>query len=134
MCLPIFVEFVSGSAEVTLLAAGSAAAINTSFDGVGSDAATSDLLAPGAVLPVGGVIGVKIDTILRPATPFNETLRNQTSATGSSLAVPLLSDNVDETNIDPAGPGTTAPAGSIYQPQNQASIDPTSVSFYIIDF
>ena len=114
---------VPGSNQVTFVSAGSSAVRNAAYDGVGNDS-TSDLLGASTLL-VNGRIQVVVDTVVNLGTPNGTILRNQTAATGTTLVSTSLSDNVDTTNIDIAGPGSTPPPGSVPQPQNPASIDPT---------
>ncbi len=115
---------VPASNVVTFVSAGSSASRNPAYDGVGNDA-TSDLLAGGALLKVNGRIQVVVDMVVNVGTPNFTVLRNQTVASGATLVSSANSDNVDATNIDIAGPGSTPPSDSVPQPQNPASIDPT---------
>ena len=123
---------VPGSNQVTFVSAGSSAVRNPLYDGIGNDN-TSDLLGASTLL-TNGRIQVTVDMVvgyLNPPTntvplPGGTILRNQTAATGTTLVSTALSDNVDTTNIDIAGPGSTPPAGSVMQTQNPASIDPTT--------
>lgn len=115
---------VPGSNTVTLTTGGATAVRNPAYDGIGNDS-TSDLLAPGAFLPVNGRIQVKVRMVINLGTPSDTILLNQTGATGSTLVSTTNSDNIDATNTSIFGPGDQPPADSILQPQNPASIDPT---------
>lgn len=118
---------VAGSNNVTFVSAGSIAAKNNSYDGVGDDA-TSDLLAPGALLKVNGRIQVTIDTVINLSTPTGTTLYNQTIASAPTLnpSPSNSSDNIDATNFEIFGPGTTPPSDSVLQTQT-VTVDPTTV-------
>lgn len=116
--------YVPGSVAVTLTSGGAIASANLAYDGVGNDS-TSNLLAPGAFLPVNGRIQVKIRTVINLGTPNDTILANQTGATGSTLVSITNSDNIDFTNTSIFGPGDQPPGDSILQPQNPASLDPT---------
>lgn len=120
---------VAASNTVTITSGGATATRNTGYDGLGDDA-TSDLLAPGAFLPVGGRIQVKVRTtinLLGPGGqphPDGQILYNQTIARGSQITGTVKSDAIDTTNtsifgIDPP------PAGSFLQLQNVGILDPT---------
>ena len=93
---------VPGSNTVTVLSGGSTATRNANYDGLGNDA-TSDLLAPGAFLPIGGRIQVKIRTTINltgpggQPHPDGQTLYNQTIASGSQLVSTVKSDSIDAT-------------------------------------
>lgn len=115
--------FVPGSVQV-LVFGGATASANPLYNGVGN----TGLLAANASLPVNGRIQVKVRMTVNANTPSGTTLRNQTVASGDGLtpSTSLSSDNVDTTNIDIAGPGSTPPAGSVMQSQNPASNDPTT--------
>lgn len=120
---------VPGSNTVTVLSGGATATRNTSYDGLGNDA-TSDMLAPGATLPVGGRIQVKVRTTINltlpngQPLPDSQILYNQTLASGAQLVTTVKSDAIDATNtsifgIDPP------PTGSFLQFQNVGILDPT---------
>ena len=115
---------VPGSNVVTLTSGGAVATANGSYDGIGNDS-SSDLLAPGAFLPVNGRIQVKVRMVINLGIPAGTVLLNQTVATGSTLVSATSSDNIDATNTNIFGPGQQPPPDSILQPQNPASIDPT---------
>lgn len=117
---------VPNSNLVTFVTAGSSATRNASYDGVGNDS-TSDLLAPGATLLSNGRITVEIRTVINANTPAATILRNQTIASGGNLASTANSDNIDATNTNIFGVGTTPDPTSVPQTQNPASIDPTTV-------
>ncbi|HMQ04095.1 MAG TPA: carboxypeptidase-like regulatory domain-containing protein [Pyrinomonadaceae bacterium] len=123
-----FLTFVPGSVSITVLSGGAVAALNPGFDGVGDDV-TSDLLAPGAVLPAGGRIQLKLRTVIDLNAPRPYTLFNQTTARSSTIAASpnTKSDAVDATNagIFDSNPPTPDSAPQI---QNGAIIDPTQVS------
>ncbi len=120
---------VPGSNTVTVTSGGATAFRNPAYDGAGNDI-TSDLLLPGAFLPVNGRIQVTVDTVIKfqadGITPldFGTVLMNQTIASGSNLVSTTNSDNIDATNTTIFGV-PTPPSDSILQPQNPASIDPT---------
>lgn len=120
--------FVAGSNIVTLVSGGASASRNTNYDGIGNDS-TSNLLANGATLPVGGRIQVKLRTTVNllnnDGQPHEDgtILYNQTLGIGNQLTSGVLSDAIDATNtsilgIDPP------PAGSLLQLQNPIA-DPT---------
>lgn len=113
-----------GSNQISLILSGSTASRNPSYDGIGNDA-TSDLLAPGSFLPVNGRIQVVVDTLINIDAPESTSIGNQSAATGSNVSLPVLSDNIDWTNIDIAGPGSTPLPNSLLQPQSTSSVDPT---------
>lgn len=124
----IFVPYDNPNPPVAVSVYGGAtASANPSF--TGSGAGTSlDLLAPGAFVPVGGRVRVKLKTQIAPGAPVPYDLFNQTTARSDSLLPTALtkSDAVDANNAgifdeDP-------PAGdSIGQVQNGSIIDPTKV-------
>ena len=120
---------VAGSNQVTVLSGGATATANPSWDGVGNDA-TSDLLAPGAFLPVGGRIQIKIRTtidLLGPGGlphPDGQILYNQTLAHGTQIVGMVKSDAIDWTNTTIFGI-ETPPADSFLQLQNVGILDPT---------
>lgn len=120
---------VAGSNTVTITSGGATATRNTSYDGLGNDS-TSDLLAPGAFLPVGGRIQVKVRTtinLLEPdgtPHPDGRILYNQTLASGTQIVGTVKSDAIDTTNTSIFGIDTP-PAGSFLQLQNVGILDPT---------
>lgn len=117
---------VPGSNVIRFVSTGSVAVANPAYDGDGDDE-TSDLLAAGAVLKAGGRIQVSIDMLISQGTDSGTALLNQAAASGSNIVTPVLTDNIDSTNFEIFGPGTTPPEDSIPQYQNPASIDPTMV-------
>jgi uncharacterized repeat protein (TIGR01451 family) len=117
--------------KVTFVSAGSIAVANPDWDGIGNDA-SSDLLLPGALLKAGGRIQVTVDmeivfNVGGTPLPNGTILRNQAIARGDQLVTTVLTDNIDATNVDIFGPGTTPHPDSVLQNQNPASIDPTIV-------
>mgnify|MGYP001299684103 CR=1 FL=1 len=120
---------VPGSNIVTLLSGGATATRNPNYDGLGDDS-TSDLLAPGAFLPVGGRIQVKVQTtinLLGPGGqphPDGQTLYNQTLARGNQIVGTVKSDAIDWTNTSIFGIDTP-PSDSLLQLQNIGILDPT---------
>ena len=120
---------VAGSNQVTVLSGGATAVRNANYDGLGSDA-TSDLLAPGAFLPVGGRIQVKVRTSINLTEPNGEPhpdgriLYNQTIASGAQLISTVKSDSIDHTNTTIFGIDTP-PADTFLQFQNVGILDPT---------
>lgn len=120
---------VAASNTVTITSGGATATRNTSYDGLGDDA-TSDLLANGAFLPVGGRIQVKVRTtinLLGPGGqphPDGQILYNQTLARGTQITGTVKSDAIDPTNTTIFGIDTP-PAGSFLQLQNVGILDPT---------
>ncbi|HMQ04096.1 MAG TPA: carboxypeptidase-like regulatory domain-containing protein [Pyrinomonadaceae bacterium] len=120
---------VPGSNIVTVLSGGAAATRNANYDGIGDDS-TSDLLAPGAFLPVGGRIQVKVQTtinLLGPGGqphPDGQTLYNQTLARGNQIVGTVKSDAIDWTNTSIFGIDTP-PNDSLPQLQNIGILDPT---------
>ena len=118
--------YVPGSVTVTAYS-GANATLNAGFTGAGAGA-TLDLLAPGAFLPVGGRIRVKLSTQISEFAPTPYDLFNQTTARSLSIAPTALtkSDAIDAANagiFDQDPP----PMDSIAQVQNGAIIDPTKV-------
>ncbi len=120
---------VPGSNIVTVTSGGAVATRNTNYDGLGDDS-TSDLLAPGAFLPVGGRIQVKVRTtinLLGPGGqphPDGQTLYNQTLARGNQIIGNVKSDAIDWTNTSIFGVDTP-PGDSLLQLQNIGILDPT---------
>lgn len=122
-----FLTFVAGSNIVTLTQGpGTVAVRNPAFDGVGDDA-TSDLLAAGAFLPVGGRIQIKIQTIVKNNTPRPYVLLNQTKARSQTILPTdsTKSDAIDTTNASIFA-DNPPPSGSVPQVQNLNIIDPTA--------
>lgn len=123
--LSLHLTLVPGSNVVSFVSGGAVASKNVGYDGAGDDA-TADLLAPGAFLPVGGRIQIKVQTTIDMDTPQPYVLKNQTTARSQSiLPTPSTkSDAVDATNaaIFDSNP---PPAGSVPQVQNLNIIDPT---------
>jgi uncharacterized repeat protein (TIGR01451 family) len=117
---------VAGSNLVTFVSAGSVATRNPGYDGIGDDD-SSDLLAPGGLLLSGGRITVTVEMVIDLGTPPATILRNQTTARGATLEATANSDNIDATNTNIFGPGTTPPEDSVPQTQNPNSIDPTTL-------
>jgi len=120
---------VPGSNSVTVLSGGATATRNTNYDGLGDDT-TSDLLATGAFLPIGGRIQVKVRTtinLLGPGGqphPDGQILYNQTIASGAQLVTTVKSDAIDHTNTTVFGIDTP-PDDSLLQLQNVGVLDPT---------
>ncbi len=82
----------------------------------------SDLLNPGALLDIGGIIRVDIPVTVNASTATG-TLLNQGTAKANDFLDPILTDNIDSTTT---GLGITIPVGSVPQIK-QSSIDPTSI-------
>ncbi len=122
----LHLQFVPGSVSVTTYS-GATAVVNPAFTGSGAGI-TLDLLAPGAFLPVGGRVRVKLSTQISPDAPTPYDLFNQTTARSSTVAASpsTKSDAVDATN---AGIFSEDPPqlDSIGQIQNGAIIDPTKI-------
>ncbi len=120
---------VAASNTVTITSGGAIATRNTSYDGLGNDS-TSDLLASGAFLPVGGRIQVKVRTLINllgpggVPHPDGTILYNQTIASGAQIVGTVKSDAIDATNTSIFGIDTP-PAGSFLQLQNVGILDPT---------
>lgn len=120
---------VAGSNTVTLVSGGASATRNPNYDGIGDDA-TSDLLAPGASLPIGGRIQVKIRTTINLLGPGGQPhpdgliLYNQGIARGTQITGAVKTDAIDWTNTTIFGINTP-PADSFLQLQNPAILDPT---------
>lgn len=120
---------VAASNTVTLVSGGATATRNTTYDGIGDDA-TSDLLANGASLPVGGRIQVKVRTTINllgsngQPLPDGQILYNQTLGRGTQITGTVKSDAIDPTNTNIFGIDTP-PAGSFLQLQNIGILDPT---------
>lgn len=120
--------FVAGSNVVTLVSGGATAVRNTNYDGIGNDS-TSNLLAAGATLPVGGRIQVRLRTTINMLGPDGHPhpdgtiLYNQTLGIGTQLTSGVLSDAIDATNTSIFGIDAP-PAGSLLQLQNPIA-DPT---------
>lgn len=120
---------VAASNTVTLTSGGAIASRNTAYDGLGNDS-TSDLLASGAFLPVGGRIQVKVRTTINLLGPGGQPhpdgtiLYNQTIASGAQIVGTVKSDAIDATNTNIFGVDTP-PSGSFLQLQNVGILDPT---------
>jgi hypothetical protein len=120
---------VAASNQVTIVSGGATATRNTSYDGLGDDS-TSDLLAPGAFLPVGGRIQVKVRTTINLLGPGGQPhpdgtiLSNQTLARGTQIVGTVKSDAIDWTNAVIFGIDTPPP-DSFLQLQNVGILDPT---------
>ena len=120
---------VTGSSQITVLSGGATATRNTSYDGLGDDG-TSDLLASGAFLPVGGRIQVKVRTTINLLGPGGQPypdgtiLYNQTLARGTQIVGTVKSDAIDWTNAVIFGIETPS-ADSFLQLQNVGILDPT---------
>ena len=120
---------VAGSNQVTVVSGGATATRNTNYDGLGDDS-TSDLLADGAFLPVGGRVQVKVRTTINllgengQPHPDGQILYNQTIARGSQLVGTVKSDAIDATNTTVFGIDAP-PADSFLQFQNVGILDPT---------
>lgn len=120
---------VAGSNTVTITSGGATATRNTSYDGLGDDA-TSDLLAAGAFLPVGGRIQVKVRTTINLLGPGGQPhpdgliLYNQTLARGTQITGTVKSDAIDWTNTTIFGIDTPS-SDSFLQLQNVGILDPT---------
>jgi uncharacterized repeat protein (TIGR01451 family) len=84
--------------------------------------AVSDLLNPGALLDVGGIIRIDIPVTVNADT-ISGTLVNQGFASSNDFSGQIATDNIDSTT---SGLGLTIPTGSIPQQQN-SSIEPTSI-------
>lgn len=121
-----FLTLVPGSNIVTVLSGGATALRNPAFDGVGDDP-TSDLLAAGAFLPVGGRIQIKVQTIVKNNTPRPYVLLNQTKARSQTILPTdsTKSDAIDATNASIFA-DNPPPVGSVPQVQNLNIIDPTA--------
>jgi fimbrial isopeptide formation D2 family protein/uncharacterized repeat protein (TIGR01451 family) len=94
---------------------------NPSYTGAAAGA-VSNLLNPGALLDVGGIIRVDIPVKVNTNTATG-TLSNQGIASSNDLPVQIATDNIDSTTT---GLGLDIPIGSIPQQQN-SSIEPTSI-------
>jgi uncharacterized repeat protein (TIGR01451 family) len=114
------------SNRVNLVSSGGTAVRNLSYDGMGDDS-TSDLLAPGGLLPVNGRIQVVIDTQIANDAPLQTFITNQSSATGSTMPSSVLSDAVDGSNVDMAGPGSTPREDSLPQFQDPLVLHATII-------
>ena len=107
---------------------GATASLNPAYDGDGNDG-SSDLLAPGAQLPPGGRIQIRLRTLIDPVnTPVPYVLDNQTTGRSDSIdASPSTrSDAIDATNTSIFTEDPPAP-DSVNQVQNGSTINPTSV-------
>lgn len=120
---------VPASNIVTITSGGAVATRNASYDGIGDDA-TSDMLAAGASLPVGGRIQVKVRMTINLTGPGGQPhpdgliLYNQTLARGTQITGTVKSDAIDWTNTSIFNVDTP-PADSFLQFQNVAILDPT---------
>lgn len=120
---------VAASNTVTITSGGATATRNTNYDGLGDDA-TSDLLAAGAFLPVGGRIQVKVRTTINLTGPGGVPhpdgliLYNQTLARGTQITGTVKSDAIDWTNTSIFGINAP-PADTFLQFQNVGILDPT---------
>jgi len=120
---------VAGSNQVSVLGGGATAGPNLSYDGLGDDP-SSDLLAPGAFLPVGGRVQVKIRTTVNllgsggHPLPNGTILYNQTIARGNQVVGTVKSEAIDASNTSIFGIDTPA-ADSLAQMQTIGVLDPT---------
>lgn len=95
--------FVAGSNIVTITSGGATATRNTAYDGIGDDS-TSDMLASGATLPVGGRIQMKLQTTINMAPagggsyPDGQILYNQALGRGNQITGTVKTDAIDWTN------------------------------------
>ncbi len=126
-----FLTLVPGSNVVTLVSGGAMAERNPGFDGAGDDA-SADMLAPGAFLPSGGRIQIRVQTTIDGNVLMvhqnGYTVFNQTTARSVSLPPTdsTKSDAIDTTNTNIFNVDTP-PDGSVDQTQNGAIINPTMV-------
>ena len=121
----------SGGATLSTSGSNVVSSINTAYDG----ASNTNLLAPGAVLPVGGAITITLPVTVQASVANGTVIENQAAASGTGVSGSVLTDNVDNTN--PACPtaaptpclpaGVSVPAGSIVQVQT-ASLDKVRVT------
>lgn len=121
-----YLILVPDSNVVSFTSGGATATRNLVYDGVGEDS-TSDLLADGAFLPVGGRIQIKVQTIVKLNTPRPYILLNQTKARSQTI---LPTDNTKSDAIDATNASifdsNPPPVGSVGQVQNLSIIDPTA--------
>lgn len=118
-----YLTFVPGSNIVVLTSGGATASRNPAYNGN----TNTDMLAPGAFLPTGGRIQMKVQTTVDLNVPRPYVVYNQTRARSSTL---LPSDNTKSDAVDATNAGifdsNPPPAGSVPQVQNGAVIDPTA--------
>ncbi|MBK9155772.1 MAG: carboxypeptidase regulatory-like domain-containing protein [Chloracidobacterium sp.] len=94
---------VPGSNIVTVLSGGATGSRNAAYDGIGDDS-TSDMLAPGAILPVGGRIQMKLQTTINlgpvggGSYPDGQILYNQALGRGNQISGTVKTDAIDWTN------------------------------------
>jgi uncharacterized repeat protein (TIGR01451 family) len=121
--LPSQVAIASTGLTITVNPAqGTVPAKNSSYTGAGNNTLFN---SPITLLP-GGVITVSVPVKINAVTAARTELINQATASGDGLPIQgLKSDNIDQsTSSLPAG--VSAPASSILQTQNAASLDPTT--------
>jgi fimbrial isopeptide formation D2 family protein/uncharacterized repeat protein (TIGR01451 family) len=119
--LPAGLTITATGASTVTIVQNASATKNSSYTGADAGA-VSNLLNPGALLDVGGIIRVDIPVTVNPNT-LTGTLSNQGSASSNDFVDPILTDNIDSTTT---GLGLTIPTGSIPQQQN-SSIEPTTI-------
>jgi uncharacterized repeat protein (TIGR01451 family) len=112
----------AGSQMVSVSGGNTSANINPSYTGA-TTGADSNLLNPGSLLDVGGVI--RVDIPVKVDATASGTLFNQ----GTSSALEFSGQNVKTDNADNTNTGLpiSIPVGSVAQTQTSA-IDPTQVS------
>jgi uncharacterized repeat protein (TIGR01451 family) len=120
--LPTGVNITATGATTVTIVQNASASKNSSYTGAAAGA-VSNLLNPGALLDVNGIIRVDIPVQVSSTTATG-TLANQGSASSNDFTTPVLTDNIDSTTT---GIGlTNIPTGSIPQQQN-SSIEPTTI-------
>jgi uncharacterized repeat protein (TIGR01451 family) len=113
----------TGAQTITVSGGSTLASKNPSYTGAAAGA-VSELLNPGALLDVGGVI--RVDIPVRVGTNASGTRLNQATSTATEFSGNnVKTDNVDSTTTGLPS-GVTIPANSVAQQQNPA-IEPTSL-------
>jgi uncharacterized repeat protein (TIGR01451 family) len=119
--LPAGVNITATGATTVTIIQNASATKNSSYTGAVAGA-VSNLLNPGALLDVNGIIRVDIPVTVNNNT-VTGTLANQGFASSNDFTTPVLTDNIDSKTT---GLGLTIPTGSIPQQQN-SSIEPTTI-------
>jgi uncharacterized repeat protein (TIGR01451 family) len=119
--LPTGVTITASNAATIVVNNKASATKNPNYTGA-AVGAVSDLLNPGALLDVGGIIHIDVPVTVNADT-ISGTLVNQGFASSNDFSGQIATDNIDSTT---SGLGLTIPTGSIPQQQN-SSIDSTSI-------
>ena len=117
---------ITATGAQTITVSGNNTNANPNPNYTGAEAGiVSDLLGPGALLDVGGVIKVEIPVTVDPGASgilLNQGLSSANEFSGNQVQT----DNIDSSTAD-LPDGVTVPEDSVTQPQDPNSIDPTRV-------